>query len=104
MGIADTMGTELTVHQICFKVHIKYLKNNGDSRHNRNTTYSITYTTTTTTTTITTDDDDDDDDDNNNKEGEERVERYQDIVHAMKVAIVAIMISALGTLSKNAKA
>ena len=74
------------------------------TKHNYLLTTTATTATTTTTTTIITDDDDDDDDDNNNKEGEERVERYQDIVHAMKVAIVAIMISALGTLSKNTKA
>ena len=68
MGIADTMGTELTVHQICFKVHIKYLKNNGDSRHNGNTTYSITYTTTTTTTITTTTNNNNNDNNNNNND------------------------------------
>ena len=30
MGIAATTGTELTVHQICFKEH-KKLKYNGDN-------------------------------------------------------------------------
>ena len=51
MEIADTTGTELTVHQICFKEYIKYLKYNGDSGHNGDRTYSTTTTTTTTTTT-----------------------------------------------------
>ena len=51
MGIADTTGTQLTVHQICFKEYIKYLKYNGDSGYNGDRTYSITYTITTTTTT-----------------------------------------------------
>ena len=54
MGIADTTGTQLTAHQICFKECIKYLKYNGDSGHSGDTTFSITYTTTTTTTTTTT--------------------------------------------------
>ena len=48
MGIADTTGTQLTAHQICFKECIKYLKYNGDSGHSGDTTFSITYTTTTT--------------------------------------------------------
>ena len=49
MGIADTTGTQLTVHQICFKEYIKYLKYNGDSGHNGDRIYSTTTTTTTTT-------------------------------------------------------
>ena len=49
MGIADTTGTQLTAHQICFKEYIKYLKYNGDSGYDGDRTYSITYTTTTTT-------------------------------------------------------
>ena len=49
MGIADTTGTQLTVHQICFKEYIKYLKYKGDSGHNGDRTYSTTTTTTTTT-------------------------------------------------------
>ena len=51
MVIADTTGTQLTAHQICFKEYIKNLKCNGDSGHNGDRTYSIRYTTTTTTTT-----------------------------------------------------
>ena len=54
MVIADTTGTQLTAHQICFKEYIKNLKCNGDSGHNGDRTYSIRYTTTTTTTTTTT--------------------------------------------------
>ena len=50
MVIADTTGRQLTAYQICFKEYIKYLKYNGDSGHNGDRTYSITYTTTTTTT------------------------------------------------------
>ena len=50
MGIADTTGTQLTAHQLCFKEYIKYLKYNGDSGHHGNRSYSITYATTTTTT------------------------------------------------------
>ena len=53
MVIADTTGTQLTAHQICFKEYIKNLKCNGDSGHNGDRTYSIRYTTTTTTTTTT---------------------------------------------------
>ena len=48
MVIADTTGTQLTAHQICFKEYIKNLKCNGDSGHNGDRTYSIRYTTTTT--------------------------------------------------------
>ena len=54
MVIADTTGTQLTKHQICFKEYIKNLKCNGNSGHNGDRTYSIRYTTTTTTTTTTT--------------------------------------------------
>ena len=50
MEIADTKGTRLTAHKICFKEYIKYLRYNGDSGHNGDTTFSIAYTATTTTT------------------------------------------------------
>ena len=40
--IADTTGTQLTAHQICFKEYIKNRKCNGDSGHNGDRTYGTT--------------------------------------------------------------
>ena len=65
MVIADTTGTQLTAHQICFKEYIKNLKCNGDSGHNGDRTYSIRYTTTTTTTTTTTNNNNNNNNNNN---------------------------------------